>query len=300
MLRSNELQYPMQTQGKYIEGSDSATMLDTDVPCVEECAFFVDAEGAFLEHLSPQRLCRVDQGLRDALRALALRTGGATALVSGRSIATLDANFAPLYLPTAGLHGFERRTAGCRYARRALPSGLALGRARRWLAQIAHGDSRLELEDRRFALALHYRQAPDLEELIVHMVQAIADAMGGGFEVQRGQFVVEIHPGRVSKAHAVSEFMRELPFIGKRPIFVGHDLSNESAFKWVNEAGGLSVGVNVSPSSSARKRLSSIDEARSWLGKTMARENAPREDARGLNVAIWATGVSPNSARGPV
>ncbi len=98
MLHSTELQLPMQTRGKYIEGSDCATMLDTHVPCVDECAFFVDAEGALLEHLSPQRLCRVDQGLRDALRALAVRTGGATALVSGRSIATLDAHFAPLYV----------------------------------------------------------------------------------------------------------------------------------------------------------------------------------------------------------
>ena len=107
MLHSTELQLPMQTRGNYIEGSDSATMLDTDVPCVEECAFFVDAEGALLEHLSPQGLCRVDQGLRDALRALALRTGGATALVSGRSIATLDAHFARICQPPVcmGLNG---------------------------------------------------------------------------------------------------------------------------------------------------------------------------------------------------
>jgi trehalose 6-phosphate phosphatase len=279
MLQSTEL--PVQTRGSIPEGSDSAGLLDTDIPRVQGCAFFIDAEGALLEYLSSEKPCRVDQGLRDLLRALALRTGGAMALVSGRSIPTLDGHFAPLYLPTAGLHGFERRTAGCRYARRALPSGLALGRARRWLAQITHGDSRLELEDRRFALALHYREAPDLEDLVVHMVEAIANAMGGGLEVERGQFVVEIHPGRVSKARAVSEFMRELPFTGKRPIFVGHDLSNESAFKWVNEAGGLSVGVNVSPCSSARKRLSSIDEARSWLGEMMANENALREDARG-------------------
>src|SRR6202043_1847644 len=54
---------------------------------------------------------RVDADLKILLREVAERLGGAVALVSGRSIEYLDALFAPLVLPAAGLHGVERRKA---------------------------------------------------------------------------------------------------------------------------------------------------------------------------------------------
>ena len=55
------------------------------------------------------------------LEALLRRLEGALALVSGRSIAALDAMFAPVAFPAAGLHGLERREAGDAATRR-LPS----------------------------------------------------------------------------------------------------------------------------------------------------------------------------------
>ena len=140
----------------------------------EKCAFFLDVEGTLMDFAAGS----VDPSLSKLLRLLALRSGGAVALISGRSITWLDVLFAPLCLPSAGLHGFERRNGGFAYTRCTLPSGLALSSLRRWLAEITARDPRLVLEDKRFALALHYREAPHLEDVILRAFRAAAKATG--------------------------------------------------------------------------------------------------------------------------
>ena len=74
-----------------------------------EIALFLDVDGTLLEierepgavHV-PERLCRILEQLQSA-------TGGALALVSGRSLDQLDRLFSPLRFSAAGLHGLERR-----------------------------------------------------------------------------------------------------------------------------------------------------------------------------------------------
>src|SRR5262245_20266663 len=78
---------------------------------LDELAFFLDVDGTIVEIAPTPDEVVVEGDLIDTLRALSLRTQGALAFVSGRSIATLDTLFRPLVLPTAGLHGFERRSA---------------------------------------------------------------------------------------------------------------------------------------------------------------------------------------------
>jgi trehalose 6-phosphate phosphatase len=48
-------------------------------------------------------------------------------------------------------------------------------------------------------------------------------------------------------------------------VYVGDDVTDESAFQWANAAGGLSIAVGQRQSSSARARLDSVDAVRSWL-----------------------------------
>ena len=80
------------------------------VPSLDWC-LFLDVDGTLLELTDTPSGTAADQGLKSLLKEVAERLGGAVALVSGRSIAYLDALFAPLKLPAAGLHGVERRKA---------------------------------------------------------------------------------------------------------------------------------------------------------------------------------------------
>jgi trehalose 6-phosphate phosphatase len=82
--------------------------------------------------------------------------------------------------------------------------------------------------------------------------------------------VAELRPAGATKAVAVAQFMREAPFSGRRPVYVGDDLTDESAFEWVNEAGGLSVAVNVAGATAAQQRLPSVAAVRMWLAELLS------------------------------
>jgi trehalose 6-phosphate phosphatase len=230
-----------------------------------ELAVFLDVDGTLIEIAEAPDAVIVGQELLNLLRALVLRTQGAVALISGRSIATLDALFEPLLLPSAGMHGFERRDAQGLYCRRELPPGEVLQQVRRLLGKLVARDSRLLLEDKRFALAVHYRHAPELEATVLEEVAAIARKAGSGLEMQRGRMVVELRPAGANKADAIADFMREAPFAGRRPLCLGDDLTDECAFEWVNAAGGMSLAVGVTRPTAATAHLSSVSAARGWL-----------------------------------
>jgi trehalose 6-phosphate phosphatase len=242
----------------------------------DQWAVFLDLDGTLVEFAHEPGAVSADAQLLELLRELALRTGGATALVSGREIATLDALLAPLRLPASGLHGFERRSAAGVLSRHAQPSAGALAEARRLLAGVAARDARLRLEDKGFALALHYRMISSLETDVLSAVHEIAAQVQDELELRRGCMVVELAPRGVTKAISVTEFMAEHPFRGRLPLFVGDDLTDEPAFEWVNATGGLSVVVNVSRPTAAVTQLPSVTEARLWLqGLFASRELSP-------------------------
>jgi trehalose 6-phosphate phosphatase len=232
---------------------------------LEHWALFLDLDGTLIEFASQPRAVTVEASLLRLLQRLARQAGGALALVSGRSIEAIDKLLDPLRFPASGLHGFERRSAGGVHSHHAVPSPQALATARRLLAQLATQDPRVQFEDKRFALALHYRQAPELESALIDATRLVAAQVGGGLELLLGPKMVELSPQGVSKASAVAEFMREPPFAGRRPLFVGDDATDELAFEWVNAAGGLSVAVDVTGNTAAASRLRSVLEVRTWL-----------------------------------
>jgi trehalose 6-phosphate phosphatase len=234
-----------------------------------EHAFFLDVDGTLLELADTPDTVVVEADLIELLRVLSLRSRGAVAFVSGRSIVTLDSLFHPLLLPAAGLHGFERRDAGGAYCRHTLPPGQALGVARDFMQELVRRNPGLLLEDKRFALALHYRHAPRLERAVVSEIESIARAIGPALEIQHGRMVIELRPASANKGTAIAEFMREPPFFGRRPVCLGDDLTDECAFEWVNSVGGISIAVGVTRHTVAAAHLRSVRAARMWLARLL-------------------------------
>ena len=66
---------------------------------LSEAAILLDIDGTILELAPRPRDVRVPETLRGTLERLRDVTGGALALVSGRSLADIDRVFAPLRLP---------------------------------------------------------------------------------------------------------------------------------------------------------------------------------------------------------
>lgn len=254
----------------------------TDKLALSAIALFLDVDGTLLEIAPAPHAVSVPSDLRERLRALFVAGGGAVALVSGRAITDLDALFAPLALPAAGLHGFEHRGASGVYRRRPLPSAAALESARGAMLELAGRHRGVLVEDKQFALALHFRGAPQLEETAVAAMQEVVAQVGGELELQRGKMVVELRPAGATKAQAVAAFLAEAPFAGRLPIFVGDDLTDESAFELVNRHDGLSVVVDSARPSAARARLADVAAVWGWLAQLHAE---PAEALRRLTDA---------------
>ncbi|MBV8341939.1 MAG: trehalose-phosphatase [Gammaproteobacteria bacterium] len=248
-----------------------------------ECALLLDVDGTLVPFAPTPDEVRIDAELLELLASLRERTAGALALVSGRSIDSLDALFAPLRLPASGVHGVEVRGADG-VCRRRSTSPRALEAARPLLTELTRLAPGLFLEDKHSALALHYRQAPQLELQLASAAQAIARRIGDGLQVLRGNLVLELAPAGISKATGILELMAAPPFKGRRAIFLGDDPTDEPAFACVNAAGGLTLAVAVTHPTVAHWRLPSVAAARAWL-RTLLDGTDERHDGRGRSTA---------------
>ena len=111
---------------------------------------------------------------------------------------------------------------------------------KRRLAAIARLSPGILLEDKGYSLALHYRLAPHAEKAIYEAVSLImADLPNAPIEILPGKFVCEIKHSGFTKATGVRELMKHEPFKGRRPIFIGDDVTDETVFAIMPDMNGL-------------------------------------------------------------
>lgn len=225
-------------------------------------AVFLDFDGTVVDFAATPDGVVVDAALRRLVKRLAAALDGALAIVSGRSIAALDRLFAPLALPAAGSHGAERRPALGAVRRVAVDPGV-LEPLRAELAELVRLHPPLLLEDKGAALALHFRRAPQLGPLVRAAFRSLQPRFQPAFECIEGDAVVEIRPAGASKAHAVEAFLREAPFKGRLPVFIGDDRTDLDGFAAVRARGGMAISVG--PRVSAAYHLPGPPEVRQWL-----------------------------------
>jgi trehalose 6-phosphate phosphatase len=222
---------------------DTAPVRRSWLPDLNETALLLDIDGTLLDLAPTPREVWVPPGLADSLGRLLTRTSGALALVSGRSLNDIDLIFAPEQFPAVGGHGAEMRlsTDSEAVATHAPPMDKEL---KRRLAAIAKLSPGILLEDKGYSLALHYRLAPEAEKAIYEAVSLIrADLPNAPIEVLPGKCVCEIKHSGFNKASGVVELMTHEPFKGRRPIFIGDDVTDESVFAIMPGFGGLAFSV---------------------------------------------------------
>lgn len=206
-----------------------------------DIALLLDVDGTLVDIAPTPHEVHVSEDLCRSLARLAERTGGALALVSGRPIVDLDKLFAPLKFAAIGGHGAETRLADGMRVSAVAPLPPAL---RRRLAAVAVPGSGLLVEDKGYSLALHYRQAPhEQERLRRHITETCADFPGEELEVLPGKAMFEIKRPGIDKGAAVRALMTRAPFAGRRPVFIGDDVTDESVFAMLPTLGGVGFSV---------------------------------------------------------
>src|SRR5215217_6002625 len=210
---------------------------------LDEFAILLDIDGTLLDLAPTPREVWVPPGLAQTLNRLLEQTSGALALVSGRSLNDIDLIFAPEQFPAIGGHGAEMRLSqdSEAVATHAPPMDKEL---KRRLAAIAKLSPGILLEDKGYSLALHYRLAPHAEKAIYAAVSLIrADLPNAPIEVLPGKCVCEIKNSGFTKATGVHELMKREPFKGRRPFFIGDDVTDETVFGIMPDLDGLAFSA---------------------------------------------------------
>ena len=223
-------------------------------------SLFLDFDGTMVELAPGPNDIKPRADLTDRLTELSVKIGHRCAIVSGRSLADIERHIGSLPVAGAGSHGSDIRMA----------DGQAIGKGAEGLpAEIEQAlrsfasDNALDYEHKPHGGALHYRKSPDKGPIAHEFAEALAAEHG--WAAQSGKCVVELVSREANKGAAVFAFMREAPFAGSRPFFIGDDLTDEAGFEACAQLGGAGIIVGERQNTLARYRLSDVTTVHQWL-----------------------------------
>jgi trehalose 6-phosphate phosphatase len=186
---------------------------------------------------------------------------GRLAVVSGRALDDIDRVLEKDVTAVAAVHGLVRRTAWGEIV--APPGEARIPQAREAFESLARADPGLLVEDKGAAAALHYRRSPQAEGACRELAGRLAGALG--LKVQEGDHVVELRAPGPDKGEAIAAFMREAPFAGAQPLFLGDDLTDEAGFAAVRAMGGLPIIVGPRRPTHAEYALPDVAAVHAFL-----------------------------------
>jgi trehalose 6-phosphate phosphatase len=118
-------------------------------------------------------------------------------------------------------------------------------------------------------VTLHYRGAPAAEAAAHALIERLAGTLGSRARVQRGKQVAELRPAGHDKGTAVAAFLDEPPFRGRRPVYLGDDLTDEAGFAVANRRGGLSIRIGPPADTEAAFALPDVTAVHAWLEQSL-------------------------------
>jgi trehalose 6-phosphate phosphatase len=229
-------------------------------------ALFLDIDGTLVPIAPTPAEVRPSADLPRLLTHAATDLGNALAIVSGREITSIDQVTRNVVPYAAGSHGAEFRLGFGQPILRPGPQPDIAGLESDVLECMKDWEGIL-VEPKRAGLAVHYRKAPHLG----HRVWSELETMLGrreqtGLSLLKGDHVVEVRSPAHNKGEAVRRIMKEPVFQGRRPVFIGDDVTDEDAFVVVQEMGGTAVIVGDRRPTLATHQLGSVAAVLDLLG----------------------------------
>lgn len=230
-------------------------------------SLFLDFDGTLVEFADRPDQVVADDGLRELLTRLDFRLEGRLAVISGRSIAQLDAMLgaAAQTIALSGSHGCEHRWKGVSTQPHRPPS---LDLAAQRLRVFAEMNPGTLVEEKSYGVALHFRMSPELEQDAIAFARQVAGDLELG--LQGGKMMIELRVPGGDKGVAVRRMMDLPPMKGTTPVFIGDDQTDEHGFRAAAELGGVGILVGEPRESAARYLLRDPAAVRAWLEQAAA------------------------------
>jgi len=222
-------------------------------------ALFLDFDGTLAPlQNDPDSVALPEFGAKTLLD-LHARLDGALALISGRDIRDLSLR-TPNALRRAGGHGLDICEPGdAPPIRSERVSADLLGRTEEIVTEFEG----VRIEEKGPVLAIHFRQNPGVESALLSRLTHLATTVDG-YKAQHGKMVIELKPERANKGIAIRQMMQLSDFVGRTPIMVGDDTTDEDAMRVAAELGGFGVKVGTGPTV-AEYRIANTELVWDWL-----------------------------------
>lgn len=209
-----------------------------------DVALFLDVDGTLLDLAATPDAVSVPADLIATLARVESKLAGALALVSGRTIGDLDRLFDPLRLRASGVHGAQMRSQPDQPAQ-SVPDAVQLPPSLETSVRsaIRHFPGLL-VENKGFSLTVHYRGNPQAAQWLRETLEELILATPSwGLELLNAHYAFELKPPSFNKGKSIALFLREAPFHGRRPMFIGDDTTDEAGFAEVAARGGCAYSI---------------------------------------------------------
>lgn len=242
----------------------------------------LDYDGTLSEIAAHPAEARPVPRARRMLRALAAhRERAAVAIISGRDLATLRALLRPAGgVWMAGSHGIEIiDPRGKRYCQRASPLARAeIAKIRAWIKREVRPRDGFVIEDKRIAIALHYRNAkPAIAAVLRASLRELVETRCPSVAILHGKMVDEFIPrGLGGKGAAVRIIQRLIAQPKLTPVYFGDDTTDEDAFRELRRD-GVTIRVGGARRSWAQFRVASPAMVVIALDELLAKLEAMRK-----------------------
>ncbi|MBV8578470.1 MAG: trehalose-phosphatase [Acetobacteraceae bacterium] len=235
-----------------------------DLPPFDNSALLLDLDGTLLDIAPRPDAVIVPPSLLATLHSLRRRLGDALAVVSGRPVEQIEMLLGDGPFAIAGEHGGAIRHGPDQgIERQDMPSPPAS-----WLSEaerIAASNPGVLLEHKANGFVLHYRAVPEAGLLLLEALEALL-AGSDRFALMPARKAWEVKPRGADKGSAVAKIMDRPPFTGRKPMFIGDDVTDEDGIAMAHALGGVGLLIPATFGDPSRVRawLERADKEGSW------------------------------------
>lgn len=222
---------------------------------LDQTALFLDLDGTLVPLAARPDQVFLPPSTAGLLLNLHAACDGAVALVSGRDHDSLHIACTKLPLAMISSHGAAMYDAEGQECWNIPINPAEHHSLSRSVAALIHPYSLVWMERKSHGVAVHFRQRPEVGEALATELHVLCSEYPG-FDLIRGHCVIELRMSGFDKGQALARAQRLPAFADRKPVMIGDDLTDEAAFEFVNQKGGLSIRIGPQePASAAQLSL---------------------------------------------